>query len=34
MFNGHTDTVSVDHMTDDSFDARLKDGFLQFVAGI
>ncbi|MBW2434157.1 MAG: ArgE/DapE family deacylase [Deltaproteobacteria bacterium] len=28
MLNGHTDTVSVDNMTDDPFDARLKDGKL------
>ncbi len=28
MLNGHTDTVSADNMTDDPFDARLKDGKL------
>lgn len=28
MLNGHTDTVSVDNMSDDPFDARLEDGKL------
>ncbi len=28
MLNGHTDTVSIDNMSDDPFDARLRDGKL------